>query len=268
MILPDLHGGKAGLDDWLLVPGNDVEHGWPKLERLSLDHERFNALTAWWQGWQAKKTTRDAIERQDLHDLEITETAGSYTARSVSQNITIIFNRLSDVRGEGSAEITVTLGQTELLGETDIGLKSDSSRDKIARTLNGLASSVPWKRILERACTRVLKWHRQEEPITVLQPAKSAHVSFTVNPIVYQNHQTLLYAPGGSLKSYLALYLTLLACHGAAQHGIAALRCPVLYLDWELNAETVGGRLKALQAGHPELSQYAPYYRRCEASSI
>lgn len=67
------------------------------------------------------------------------------------------------------------------------------------------------------------------------------------------------------MKSYLALYFGILVGHGAAQNGLAAVRGPVLYLDWELNAETVGGRLKALWAGHPELCQSVPYYQRCEA---
>jgi len=34
---------------------------------------------------------------------------------------------------------------------------------------------------------------------------------------------------------------------------------------WELNAQTVGGRLRALQLGHPDLGHVRPYYRRCEA---
>ena len=68
---------------------------------------------------------------------------------------------------------------------------------------------------------------------------------------------------GGSCKSYLALYLSLLACHGANQNGLRAVSCPVLYLDWELDAETIGTRLKRLYKGHPELSFFAPYYRTC-----
>jgi hypothetical protein len=86
-----------------------------------------------------------------------------------------------------------------------------------------------------------------------------------VNPLIYREHQTLIFAPGGSCKSYLALFVALQACHGSAVTGIAAMKVPVLYLDWELNSETVGGRLKALRRGHPELSHHTPFYRRCEA---
>jgi hypothetical protein len=37
-----------------------------------------------------------------------------------------------------------------------------------------------------------------------------------------------------------------------------------LYLDWELDADTVGSRLHRLQLGHPELNRVTPHYRRCE----
>jgi len=63
----------------------------------------------------------------------------------------------------------------------------------------------------------------------------------------------------------LALFIALQASHGSSVAGLSAVPGPVLYLDWELNAETVGGRLKALQAGHPDLAEFVPYYRRCEA---
>jgi hypothetical protein len=89
-------------------------------------------------------------------------------------------------------------------------------------------------------------------------------VPFVLNPLVYRDHQSLIYAPGGSCKSYLALYFALLASHGAHGAGLSGVKSNVLYLDWELNADTVGGRLKALQTGHPELSQHRPFYRRCE----
>src|SRR4029079_9235687 len=66
IVLPDLHGVKAGLDDWLLEPGNDVVHAWPKLERIALDDVRFNELTAWWQKWKEKQATHSAVKHHDL----------------------------------------------------------------------------------------------------------------------------------------------------------------------------------------------------------
>ncbi len=262
--LPDLHGMKAGLDDWLLVPGNDVAHGWPKLERLSLDDVRFSAHTAWWQRWRGKQATQNAIKQHDVEDLELAESAGLYTARSPKHTVKILFDRLTDMRGGVYAEVTVTFGGTELLSGVDLGLKSDTGQTKLAASLKPLAPSIPWKLLLQKASALVLRRHRHGEPIITLSPSTSAHVSFLLNPIIYQQHQTLIFAPGGTCKSYLALWFALLVSHGVHHAGVAGLKSSVLYLDWELNAETVGGRLKALQAGHPDLSRVQPYYRRCE----
>ena len=264
IVLPDLHGVKCGLDDWLLVPGNDVEHSWDKLDRLALDHEHFNSLNSWWQRWREKQVVHEALRRSADEEMGHQELAGLHRVTFPAHHVVFSFHRLTDARGGVQAELTVTVGHVELLGETDIGLKSDSGRAKVSATLKGLVPSVPWKRLLERACTSVLKRHRRGEPTIVLEPASSALVPFILNPIAYRDHQTLVYAPGGSCKSYLALYFTLLACHGLQGAGVGGVKSPVLYLDWELNAETVGGRLKALQAGHPELSHHRPFYRRCE----
>jgi hypothetical protein len=196
--------------------------------------------------------------------MDLKEVAGLYFVSFPAHHVEMTFHRLTDSRGGVQAELTVKVGEVEVLGETDIGLKSDTARDKVAKTLKGLVPHVEWKRLLERACTAVLKGHRRGEPTIVLEPTASAIVPFILNPLVYRDHQSLIYAPGGSCKSYLALYFALLACHGAQGAGIGGAKSNVLYLDWELNATTVGGRLKALQAGHPELSQHRPFYRRCE----
>lgn len=201
----------------------------------------------------------------DDGELQVTEAAGRYVVHSVFHRVRFTFDRLTDARGGVSAELTVHSPYKELLGETDIGLKADSSRDKIAKTLKTNTDEVPCKGLLDRACSIVLKRHRQGEPTIELQPSPVSHVPYILNPLVYDGHQSLLYAPGGSCKSYLALYFALLACHGAYQAGVSGIKTPVLYLDWELNRDTVGGRLKALQIGHPELAHVLPYYRRCEA---
>ena len=175
------------------------------------------------------------------------------------------FDRLSEARNSVYAESSITIGTTEVRSGTSIGLYSESEQTKLARGLKPLASAVPWTWLIQKACALVLKRHREGEPIVILAPSESIHVPFVVNPVIYKDHQTLIFAPGGSLKSYLALFIALQASHGAHVAGLSALRVPVLYLDWELNAETVGGRLKALQSGHPEFAEFVPFYRRCDA---
>jgi hypothetical protein len=264
VVLPDRNGTKQGFDDWMLAVGTEWESLWPRLERIALDDARLKPLAAWWQRWREREATAEAFKTPDAEAMETVRAGTCHSVRFPAYRVRFRFDRLTDSRGGVSAELTVHIGDTELLGETDIGLKSDTSRDKIARTLKAFTATGPWKRLLERACTTVLKAHRKGEPVIQLQPNSTAHVPFLVNPLIYNPFQSLMYAPGGSLKSRLALYVALLVSHGATQNGLAAVPCSVLYLDWELTADTVGSRLKALQTGHQELSQKTPFYRRCE----
>lgn len=181
-----------------------------------------------------------------------------------SHSITLSLSRIRETSGETKAEVVAVNGKG-ILTQQSINLLSGRSRSQLAKELDRKHQLVAlsWETVLETVCVLGLSELRRGEPVIVLQPHDQPNVPFLLNPVVYQKHQTLIYAPGGSCKSYLALYLALLACHGANQNGLRAVSCPVLYLDWELDAETIGTRLTRLYKGHPELSVFAPYYRAC-----
>jgi hypothetical protein len=165
------------------------------------------------------------------------------------------------------AEVTLTTvkdGAAYLVTSAKINLQSLPTRKKLAQDFNDRMADPTWLTKVEQICVKGLRTYREGEPIIVLEPSEHTHVPFRLNPLIYENHQTLINAPGGTCKSYTSLYVALVTCHGAQQNGLAAVPCPVLYLDWELDAITTGTRLRALYKGHPELSEYAPYYRRCE----
>jgi hypothetical protein len=259
---------KVGLDDWLVAVGADWEDRWSRLEQVTLEDSALKVVAAWWQGWREKQAIKQQFREERRGPLELSIVAGLYRVAFPSHRVILEFDRLTDARGGVTGELTVILGGTVLLGSTHIGLKSDSARDRISKTLDALTGrgTIPWKRLLGVACTAVLNAHRRGTPIITLEPDDhtSSHVPFILNPLVYRGHQTLAFAPGGSCKSYLAFYFALLACHGRSQTGIGAVKTPVLYLDWELDADTVTGRLKAIQTGHPDLGLVRPFYRRCE----
>jgi hypothetical protein len=262
--LPDLHGVKAGLDDWLLVPGNDAEYGWPKLPRISLDDPRFASLTAWWQKWKEKQTTHDAIKHHDLDDLALTESAGLYIVRSPTHAVTMTFDRLTDQRGGVSAEVTVVLGATELLGGVDLGLKSDTGQTKLASSLKTVAPAIPWKLVLQKACAVVLKRHRRGEPPTHLtKDSPVEHLTYAVNPFVFKKKTTIVYGDGGLGKSTWALFCAMVVSLGGTVVGIGAVKGRALYLDYEDDADVHTRRLHAIQCGHPDLAQATILYQRC-----
>lgn len=264
VVLPDLHGVKAGLDDWLLVPGNDVEHGWPKLERIVLDDDRFAPLTAWWQKWNEKQATQAAIQGHDADDLELQEVVGLYTVRTAKHRVTLTFDRLHEQRGASHAELTVTLVETVLLDAVDVNLKSDAAQLKLANSLKTYSASIPWKVLLQKACALVMRRHRQGEPLVHLnKDYEMEPLSYAINPIVPRKKTAILFADGGKGKSTYALMLAMLVSTGQNAARFSALPGKALFLDWEDDVDVHARRLHALRAGHPELDNAEVQYQRC-----
>jgi hypothetical protein len=262
--LPDLHGVKCGLDDWLLEPGNDVVHSWEKLERIALDDPRFNDLTAWWQKWREKQATQAAIQQQTLDDLTIEEIAGLYTIHSATHAVRMSFDRLTDARGGVTAEITITLGATEVLSGVDVALKSDTSQTKLASSLKALTPTIPWKFLLQRACSVVLKRHRDGEPLRILTVETPIEpLTFQINPLVFRGKVTVLFGDGGLGKSSLALLCAMLVSTGETVAGIAALPGIPLYLDYEDSYDVHVRRMQAIAAYHPTVAKADVRYQAC-----
>lgn len=262
--LPDLHGVKGGLDDWFLVPGNEVDHGWPKLERIPLDDPRFSTLTAWWQKWKEKQTTHAAIKNQDAEDLDISETVGMFLVHSKTHGVRMTFDRLSEARGSVYAELSITLGTTEIRSGTSIGLNSESGQTKLASGLKPLASAVPWTWLLQKACALVLKRHREGEPLRVLTVDTPVEpLTFQINPLVFRGKPTVLFGDGGLGKSSLALLCAMLISMGETLAGLAALMGKALYLDYEDSHDVHVRRMQSIAACHPALARADICYQAC-----
>lgn len=262
--LPEPHGGKVGLDDWLVHAGGSWERDWPALERIALDDDRLASVAAWWQRWREKQATHQAIKQRDADDLTLTEVAGLYTVRSSAHAVVMTFDRLTDTRGGISAEVTITLGSTELITCVDVGLKSDTSQTKLASSLKIYAAAIPWAVLLRKACGLVMRRHRRGEPParlnrhTMIEP-----LTYAVNPLVPRRKASILFADGGKGKSTLALMLAMSVATGTGVAGFSALKGRALYLDWEDDLDVHARRLQAIRAGHPELDEADIQYQRC-----
>jgi len=202
VMLPDLHGAKTGLDDWLKEPGNTVEHAWPQLPRLALDHARFRALTAWWQGWKEKQATQEALKSRHADEPVVDATGGVYTVTFPTYHTRFILTRLHESSRAVTAELAVLIETVEVSSGVTLSLTSDSSREQICKSLKAIESRLPWKVLIQKACAAVLKRHRTGEPLITLSTARPVeHVSFLVNPFLYQRKITVIFGDGGLGKS-------------------------------------------------------------------
>lgn len=139
-----------------------------------------------------------------------------------------------------------------------------TSKTKLAKELQ-VRQDAPWSSMLEQVCVMTLRQLRQGEPIESLSPTTEDHPAwFVLNPLLYEKNPTVLYGPGDSMKSFFALYCGLLLASGKTGPGLTVAPEPwkVLFLDWEMTAQDLRGRVKMLQAGDPRL-QGVPDYRRC-----
>ena len=117
-----------------------------------------------------------------------------------SQSITLILSRIRESSGETKAEIVAANGKG-ILTQQSINLLAGRSRSQLAKELSRKHQlvSLSWETVLETVCVRGLRELRKGAPVIVLQPNEQPYVPFLLNPLVYQKHQTLIYAPGGFL---------------------------------------------------------------------
>jgi len=180
--------------------------------------------------------------------------------------VTVQVTRIRESSRGTTAELEIlqvnTAGKSVTLTHQTFSLLT--SRVRLAKELDG-RFPAPWPAMLEQVCVLTLRDLRKGEPIESLQPGDLDQSAwFVLNPILYEKNSTVLYGPGDSLKSMLALYWGLLLASGVSGVHVACAPTPwrVLFLDWEMSVKDVRGRVKLLQAGDPRLTG-VPDYRRC-----
>jgi hypothetical protein len=173
--------------------------------------------------------------------------------------------------GEVHGEIVVEAGTIPTargkLHRAAFNVSSTTSRDRLAKTLDARApgtQGIPWKHLIEEFCTAVLEAERTGAPILEVGdlPAQTEE-GYLVDPLLPRNKTTIVFAAGGTGKSYLACLVSVAVASGTGVLGWRVHRGDVLYLDWETDAYEVDRRIKRVSAGLglPEVPRIA--YRAC-----
>lgn len=156
------------------------------------------------------------------------------------------------------AEIMVKTANALLNGGTGhvhwarVNIASTQSRSTLVRYLNERVNTVDWHSMVEYACTVTAQRHRRGEPFVDLAEVEAPDdVPWLIRDMFPLGETSILFAPGGSSKSILALAIAVAVTTGVPVGNLflPTRQAPVLYLDWETRKETHARRLHWLCRG-------------------
>ncbi len=160
------------------------------------------------------------------------------------------------------ADITVaniTDGVATLLHASRLNVLSVPNRNQVGMALGKRGIRVDWGVILEQACFRAIERYREGEPAYDLREVNPfERPRWFLKPYVEHSGPTVLFAPGGTGKTYLAEAMAVTASSGRNILGfLNGPPVPVLYLDWETDRYTHKERTAAIcnsaQIDHPAI---------------
>ena len=204
-----------------------------------------------------------------MTDLEITKRGTIIDVKFPSQRVSLRAERLRDGGEKFTTELTVEaeLSMNNTYREVELSRSNaDMLNPNVKKTLIGTLTEatmdypyIMWGNIINDAFSAIMDKHREgipAEQMTELDVHDPR--SYALYPFFTKGVANLVWAPGGSGKSYLALLTSVLVDRGMSALGLRAPKGNVLYLDWEEEQNVFKQRLFALQkglgVGNPETS--------------
>ncbi len=155
---------------------------------------------------------------------EIQRTGGAIIFQWPDYNLSIRLDRFRDARHGGAfAEFVASTsapGYAPHLTQAQLNLTAMRTRTEFVKRLSALYQEANWDEVIETVCAWGLRLYREGEP--VLQLTRNAQIEppqFCLDPLLHDGLPTVLYGPGGTVKSYLALLCAMLMYHGGSLAG-------------------------------------------------
>ena len=107
-----------------------------------------------------------------------------------------------------------------------------------------------WGNILQSCADGIIRAYREGEPaFTVGELTEFVPRDYAIKPLLFRGVPNLIWAQGGSGKSWFGLLFCVLVDKGMGAHGIKAKQGRALYLDWEEEPDLFKQRVKAIHKG-------------------
>ena len=170
-------------------------------------------------------------------------------------DVQLTIERFREERGELKADAEPKSASGEgILPSEKLNLSSARSLRIYANTLGGygMLEADAWFGLLTQACDRAKRRYREGAPsVRLVDVEWRDRPRYLVEPFIEAGSRSILFGDGGVSKSMHALALAVSVATGQAIiPGTSVLKTgPVLYLDWEDEAETHAERMAAICGG-------------------
>lgn len=185
-----------------------------------------------------------------------------------------IFIRAERIRETSSlvkAEISISIGEKGsrvLLNRGRISMLEDAPKTRLIDLLIEKAASIGysdpeddgfWGNVIDESFYAIVdKFREGNKAETMDNLASSPPRTYAISPIITKGVANLMWAPGGSYKSYFGLLTCVMVDRGLDFLDMHARKGNALYLDWEEDSDVFKNRLLAIQRGlvlpNPETS--------------
>jgi len=181
----------------------------------------------------------------------------SYEFTWPGTGLAVALRQIREGRDDVTAECLIgstVAGDVESLWYGRLNLTSAQTRTSLAKTLAERVE-FDWHAALNQVVLLAIdRWRSGDEPVNLASVAPRPGDTWLLSPYISLDGPTLLFGPGMSGKSMLALVMAYSVQTGDAIVGRAVGKPrKVLYLDWETSYETHAERLRAIAKGRHAL---------------
>lgn len=175
-----------------------------------------------------------------------------------------------DIKVKANIEGIKTIGNERIMHMARFNLSSSTARNSLSKLLESRTPKdrkMDWFDGLEALCQGVMLAEMVGQPYVATGDVPlngSRPPRHAIDPLAPANVTSLLYGPGGSGKSVLALAcaMSILNNHVIVPGFTPGMTGPILYLDWETDVGVINERAQAIAVG-AGITTAPITYRRC-----
>ena len=193
--------------------------------------------------------------------MEVNKTGSIVTVSFPEEEVIITAQNIEDKFGHFSAEVYVHAilpynGRqvSTQLDHSRTDLLDISDKNRLVSTLEDQTANYPnrfyWGDTINRASDEIIDKYRQGEPEVVMSHLDDYSPRiYAIKPLFVDGVANLIWARGGSAKSYFGLLSCVAVDKGLSVMGLKARKGVALYLDWEETYDVFKQRLAAVHRG-------------------